>query len=192
MNIIGALILVAGLVVGIYFWAFFDASVEVPRQKIMGQVIGGERVNNIGLLQQKQTGTFLGFGLAVIGLILALVGAGKRSGVRARFANKITDNSQSKGKEPEISDDVKKLIQSKEDAVRTKYAKEKANLQKELDDLKKAQMTDDQKKSFEEKQKACISNYFTTARNYKKRCAYGKICSINRCAAAHCTCLRNL
>jgi hypothetical protein len=82
MNIVGAIVLFVGLAVGIYFWVIFDPSVEIPRQEILGQVIGGGRVNNIGLLQEKQTGTFVGFGIAAHGLILSLVKASRRSDVQ--------------------------------------------------------------------------------------------------------------
>jgi hypothetical protein len=67
---LGLIILAAGLVVGFYYWQYFKASVEAP---------GVGRVNNIGLLQDKQTGTLLGFGAAALGLVLLLVGLSKVS-----------------------------------------------------------------------------------------------------------------
>ena len=44
---------------------------------------------------------------------------------------------------------LKKLIQSEVDKVRTKYSNEKANLQKELDKLKKEKMTEEEIKQLE-------------------------------------------
>jgi hypothetical protein len=70
MRTLGTFILIVGLAVGLYYWQLFDASVEAP---------GVGRVNNIGLLQDKQTGTFLGFGAVALGLILVLVGGNKQS-----------------------------------------------------------------------------------------------------------------
>jgi len=90
INIIGAIVLVVGLAIGAYFWIFFDPSVEVPRQEILGQVIGGGRVNNIGLLQEKQTGTIVGFGMAALGLIMTLAVASKRSHASTRQESKRT------------------------------------------------------------------------------------------------------
>ena len=72
-NIPGQLVLayvliIGGLICGIYFLTAFDTSVEVPG----GQAIGIERVNNIGLLQDRQNGIYLGFGAAVVGVAIRL------------------------------------------------------------------------------------------------------------------------
>ena len=69
-NLLGGLLLIGGLMTGIYFLVFFDASVEIPQQEILGQMVGGGRVNNIGLLNDKQNGIYLGFGASVVGLAL--------------------------------------------------------------------------------------------------------------------------
>ena len=70
LNILGPLLLIGGLIVGFYFLTYFDTSVEVPTQEIFGQTIGGGRVNNIGLMNDKQNGINLGFGASAVGLIL--------------------------------------------------------------------------------------------------------------------------
>lgn len=70
LNILGSLLLIGGLIVGFYFLTYFDTSVEVPTQEIFGQTIGGGRVNNIGLMNDKQNGINLGFGASVVGLVL--------------------------------------------------------------------------------------------------------------------------
>lgn len=72
--VLGVLLLLGGLVCGVYFLIFFDTSVAVPQEVIFGEVIGGGRVNNIGLMKDQQNGIFLGFGAAAVGLILVLVG----------------------------------------------------------------------------------------------------------------------
>ncbi len=67
---LGVILLLGGLSVGIYFLGFFDTSVQVPDQEILGQDIGGEMVNNIGLMSEQQEGINLGFGAAFVGLAL--------------------------------------------------------------------------------------------------------------------------
>lgn len=67
---IATLLIVCGLAYGLYFLMFFDVSVLVPGQEFLGQTIGGGRVNNIGLMQDRQNGLYLGFGAAAVGLIL--------------------------------------------------------------------------------------------------------------------------
>jgi hypothetical protein len=71
---LGIIIFIGGLIYGVYYLGFFDSSVAVPREEILGQVIGGGRVHNLGLMQTKQNGIMLGFGAAAFGLILALIG----------------------------------------------------------------------------------------------------------------------
>ena len=73
-SLIAGLLLIGGLGCGIYYLAFFTTSVEVPQQEIMGQVFGGGEVNNIGLMQDRQNGIYLGFGAAVVGLALEYFG----------------------------------------------------------------------------------------------------------------------
>jgi hypothetical protein len=75
---IGTLLLIGGLVVGVYFLMFFDTSVAVPQQEIFGEVIGGGRVNNIGLMNDRQNGINLGFGAFVVGLVLRYVEENKK------------------------------------------------------------------------------------------------------------------
>ncbi len=74
-NLPGQLILAyaliaGGLLCGTYFLVAFDTSIEVPG----GQAIGIERVNNIGLLQDRQNGIYLGFGAAAVGLAIRVFG----------------------------------------------------------------------------------------------------------------------
>lgn len=64
----GVVLLLCGLTAGVYFLLFFDTSVEVPKEEFMGQTIGGGRVNNIGLMNDRQNGINLGFGAVVVGI----------------------------------------------------------------------------------------------------------------------------
>ncbi len=68
------ILVIGGLICGIYFLAFFDTSVEVPSQEIFGQTIGGGRVNNLGLMQDRQNGIYLGFGATIVGLAIGFFG----------------------------------------------------------------------------------------------------------------------
>jgi hypothetical protein len=52
--------------------AYFDPSVAVPQTEILGRTIGGGRVNNLGLMQDKQNALMLGCAVAVVGLMLAV------------------------------------------------------------------------------------------------------------------------
>jgi hypothetical protein len=71
----GSLLLFGGLMGLIYFAMFFNTSVEVPTTYIRGfGSVGGESVNNIGLLQTQQNGiTICGIATAC-GLMCVLVG----------------------------------------------------------------------------------------------------------------------
>lgn len=69
---IGVLMIIGGIVAVIYFVAFFDTSVEAPTTEILGQTIGGGRVNNIGLMNDRSNGIMIGIGTAIFGLILSV------------------------------------------------------------------------------------------------------------------------
>jgi hypothetical protein len=64
LQILGALLLVAGLAAAGYFFLAFDASVES----------GVGRVNNLGLMADRQNGIIVGIGLGVVGTILLTIG----------------------------------------------------------------------------------------------------------------------
>jgi hypothetical protein len=70
---IGLFMLVGGIAAVIYFAAFFDTSISVPTTEIFGQTIGGGRVNNIGLMNDRSNGIMIGIGATIFGLILSIV-----------------------------------------------------------------------------------------------------------------------
>jgi hypothetical protein len=70
----GVLLCAVGTVAALYFFTVFDTSVEVPISEIMGHTVGGERVNKLGLMNQRQNGIVISCVIALIGLILLLVG----------------------------------------------------------------------------------------------------------------------
>jgi len=70
---LGDLLVLGGIGTAAYYYMYFDTSVEVQRQVILGQVIGGGRVNNLGLMADRQNGILVGLALIVIGVILSAV-----------------------------------------------------------------------------------------------------------------------
>lgn len=66
----GALIAVGGLIGFIYFLLVFDTSVAVPSQEILGQRIGGGRVHNLGLMQERNIWLVVTGVATVLGVVL--------------------------------------------------------------------------------------------------------------------------
>jgi hypothetical protein len=81
LKVIGLLLLTAGIGAVVYFVGFYDTSVSVPETAIMGQTVGGGRVNNVGLMQNRQNGIIVGSVVFAAGLACLLLGqfAGSRS-----------------------------------------------------------------------------------------------------------------
>jgi hypothetical protein len=65
----GVLLLIAGLAVAGYFFLGFDTSVES----------GVGRVNNLGLMADRQNGIIVGIGLGVVGTIMLAIGSRSRN-----------------------------------------------------------------------------------------------------------------
>lgn len=65
----GILLLLGGLVVTAFFYFGFDTSVES----------GVGRVNNIGLMADRQNGILIGLGLAIVGTIMLVIGSRDRN-----------------------------------------------------------------------------------------------------------------
>ena len=72
LRVIGALAFILGAAAAVYYFAFFDTSVATESVTVLGQTIGGGRVHNIGLMQDRQEGLILGGLACVIGLGLLL------------------------------------------------------------------------------------------------------------------------
>jgi hypothetical protein len=82
LKVIGLLVLMGGLGTVVYFSKFYDTGVDVPEATIMGQAVGGGRIHNVGLMQNRQNGVIIGTVLAVAGLVCLLVG--QVSGINSR------------------------------------------------------------------------------------------------------------
>ena len=72
LRILGALLLLGGGGGVAYFYAFFDTSVATETLSFMGQTFGGLRVNNLGLMQDRQLGLVMSALAVVLGLVLLL------------------------------------------------------------------------------------------------------------------------
>lgn len=68
LSIIGLLLVIGGLIAAAYYLMFFDTSVYVPGG------YGIDRVNNLGLMADRQNGIIAGIGVALLGGILMLIG----------------------------------------------------------------------------------------------------------------------
>ncbi len=73
-RVLGGLLLVVGVLMVWYFFFAFDPSVEVPRSTFMGESIGGGRVNNLGLMQDRQNGIIIGCVMSLAGLVVSMFG----------------------------------------------------------------------------------------------------------------------
>ena len=76
--VIGALMFILGAATAVYYYQFFDTSVQTQTVTIYGQTVGGERVHNIGLMQDRQDGLWLGALGSVVGLGLLLYAQTRR------------------------------------------------------------------------------------------------------------------
>lgn len=74
---IAGLMILLGLLGAGYFFLFFDTSVPVPTQELFGHTIGGGRVNNLGLMADRQNGIIFSFGVALIGAVIEFIARSK-------------------------------------------------------------------------------------------------------------------
>lgn len=74
---VGILLLLVGMAVTAYYLAFFETSVEVAKETIGNSKVG--RVENIGLISQRQNGLIVGLAVALFGLISLIAGIFKSS-----------------------------------------------------------------------------------------------------------------
>jgi len=70
---LGAILFLGGACFAVYYFQM-DTSVAVPTTEILGQTIGGGRVNNLGLLADRQNGLIVSCLVAVLGLALVAFG----------------------------------------------------------------------------------------------------------------------
>ncbi len=74
MNFVGRCIIVIGILIAGYFFFFYDTSVHTESRHIYGVgTVGGERVNNIGLMQNRLLSCTAGLVGIVIGTIMVVM-----------------------------------------------------------------------------------------------------------------------
>ena len=81
-NLLGCLFTLVGVAGAVYFLVFFDVSVATP--SITQEVLGISRVNNIGLMQDRQNGLIISLVVGVVGVALLIAGhlSGQRKAPR--------------------------------------------------------------------------------------------------------------
>jgi hypothetical protein len=73
-RVLGLLLFLGGLAYAVYFYAYFDTTVTAPTISFMGKTLGGERIHNIGLMQDRSIGLMVGGAVAFAGFALFLIG----------------------------------------------------------------------------------------------------------------------
>lgn len=75
LTVIGSILIIIGFSLVVYFTAVYDTSVHVESTYISGYgSVGGGRVQNVGLLSNRQNGIMIGIGISVIGVVLLATG----------------------------------------------------------------------------------------------------------------------
>jgi hypothetical protein len=74
VKVAGLLLLLVGLGTVFYFLMFYDTGVDVPSANIGGYEVGGGKVHNVGLMQNRQNGIIVGSVVAAAGLACFLIG----------------------------------------------------------------------------------------------------------------------
>jgi rRNA maturation protein Nop10 len=69
LTILGVLLFLGGIAAAVYYYGYFDTTVASPSVEVFGQTIGGGRVHNIGLMQERQ----LGLGISIVATLVGLV-----------------------------------------------------------------------------------------------------------------------
>jgi hypothetical protein len=75
----GLALLLGGMATACYYFFYFDTSVTVPG----GEFIGVSRINNIGLISQRQNGIVFSIGASLLGCLLIFLGRDSTKGIAA-------------------------------------------------------------------------------------------------------------
>lgn len=106
----GLLLLLGGCVGVLYFYGQ-DTSVAVPESSFGGINIGGGRVNNIGLMQERQNGLMVSIGAAIVGAILMALAPKSEADADTK------SHVQSEGKSGEFSSPATKTLSQRLDQL---------------------------------------------------------------------------
>ena len=83
LTILGVLLFLGGIAAAVYYYGYFDTTVASQSIELFGQTIGGNRVHNIGLMQERQLGLGVSIVAALVGLV-ALIFAQRGKANRAK------------------------------------------------------------------------------------------------------------
>jgi hypothetical protein len=72
--VLGALLLIFGLLGTLNYWSM-DTTVAVEPVNFMGERIGGGRVHNIGLMEERRNGLLVSIAAAGLGFALVAIGS---------------------------------------------------------------------------------------------------------------------
>lgn len=75
----GLALFLGGIATASYYFFYFDVSVAIPR----GNLIGIDRINNVGLMAQRQNGIIFSFGATILGALLIYLGRDSTIGINA-------------------------------------------------------------------------------------------------------------
>ncbi|MBT9161200.1 MAG: hypothetical protein DDT26_02504 [Dehalococcoidia bacterium] len=78
-RMVGLALLLGGIATASYYFFYFDVSVSAPG----GGLFGIDRINNMGLMAQRQNGIIFSFGAALLGGVLIFLGKDTTTGVNA-------------------------------------------------------------------------------------------------------------
>lgn len=70
--VLGMILFLLSSIAALRYFAM-DTSVEVPSHEVLGQTIGGGRVHNVGLVQDRQNGLLVSISVAALGVVLMVV-----------------------------------------------------------------------------------------------------------------------
>jgi len=73
LKVLGIILFLGGVAAAVYYYGYFDTTVTTERVEIFGEVIGGQRVHNVGLMQERQIGLIISIGAALLGLVALFV-----------------------------------------------------------------------------------------------------------------------
>lgn len=70
LQFLGAILFLGGVAAAVYFYAYFNTTVAAPTVEVLGRTLGGGRVHNIGLMQERQLNLILSIVVALVGLVM--------------------------------------------------------------------------------------------------------------------------
>lgn len=96
LEYLGILLLLGGIAGTAYFFHFFNTVVTTQPVTILGQSYGGgEQVNNLGLMADRQNGMIASVGAAILGAILVVAGHSLTTKADNEYARAVAQTQES-------------------------------------------------------------------------------------------------